>query len=413
MKISSGTNRARLLRAANLVLGAALLSYVAALALNGPAQPNDGHRGIAWERVSRADLITAALYLDVQEGGPTLALAHLDRLVARDTTLRISRHSYAHAVGRYAVQRDWDPRVFAACTPRFESGCYHGVIESYVTHLPRLSLDQLASLCDSISGASLSGVPRRECAHGLGHGLWFRAREQALGFCDGLSTPVLQEECRDGMFMQRANERMALRGAPTEHHHHADDANGHGSVRQNQTGSAAFACQDEAPQYRHACWHYQGRLLLLDVAQDYSRAFERCDAAAEPYNTVCYWGLGKWIAAHAALGTNATGQILERCGSGRAAFRGACVAGAVESLIDEDWTLEGAAQLCRAAPADTKLACYAKLGERIGILYAAAGEIRACALWAPADFTSICRTAAIHERSRDVSAPPRAAVLLR
>jgi hypothetical protein len=398
--------RARLVRTIIRVLGTTLFLYLAALALYSSAPPGHDHRAIAWDSVARADLITAALYLDVQEGGPGLALAHLDRLAARDSTMRVSGHMYAHAIGRYAVERRWDPRVYAACTPHFEAGCFHGVMEAYLAHIPRPSQDQISSLCDSISGGTFSEVMRRECAHGLGHGLWFRMREQALGYCDGLTTPAAQEECRDGVFMQRATERMALHGAPTEHHHHADDVHGVQILaRQQERGPSAFTCQDETPRYQHACWHYQGRLLLLDAAQNYGRAFEGCDRAPELYRNVCYWGMGKWIAAHVGQVADRSERILERCGHGREALRGACVAGAVESLIDENWTLESAAELCQAAPANSKLPCYEKLGERVGILYADGGEVAVCATQVPVDFRPICQTAAIRERSRDRLGP--------
>src|SRR4051794_21552721 len=80
-----------------------------------------------WANVSKHDLVTAALYLDVQEGGPRLALTHLASLAARDTSLSAHAHVYAHEIGRYAVNfRGWDPHVYSECTAQFEAGCYHG-----------------------------------------------------------------------------------------------------------------------------------------------------------------------------------------------------------------------------------------------------------------------------------------------
>jgi hypothetical protein len=44
----------------------------------------------------------------------------------------------------------------------------------------------------------------------------------------------------------------------------------------------------------------------------------------------------------------------------------ACISGAVEHLIDFDWTTERAAAFCADAPADLRSDCYFRLGSRLG-----------------------------------------------
>jgi hypothetical protein len=80
--------RARLVRTIIRVLGTALFLYLGALALYPRAPSGHDPRTIAWDSVARPDLITAALYLDVQEGAPGLALDHLD-----DRTTVVRRHA--------------------------------------------------------------------------------------------------------------------------------------------------------------------------------------------------------------------------------------------------------------------------------------------------------------------------------
>jgi len=307
---------------------------------------------VDWSALPRRDLVTAALYLDVQEGGPRLALTHLASLALRDTALNAHGHAYAHEIGRYALARHgWDPRVYAECTPQFEAGCYHGLVEAYLNHLPKLDEAALGALCNHISGSVAPEVARRECAHGLGHGLWFRFHGQyteALSKCDGLTGSAAQGECRDGVFMQRA-------GAEGAHSHH----------NSSEVVPATLNCPQEPVRYRTACWQYQGRLFVR--AGGYHKAFTQCDAAAE-YVTVCYWGLGKWIADQVRGAGGGNEQIIRVCGEGQPHMLGACLAGAAENLVDENWTTGPAERLCSVSPDRGKAACYAKLAERRAIL---------------------------------------------
>jgi hypothetical protein len=303
--------------------------------------------------LGRQELVQAALRIDVKEGGPGRAIHHLAQLAAGDPAINALGHVYAHQVGQDAlVLHGWDPGIYAECTPRFQSGCYHGVVEAYVAHA---SLDRtdLSQLCERIAGKATAEVARRECAHGIGHGLWFRLHgrhREALAYCDGLTTAVAEEECRDGVFMQRAG------GAMGHSHHPLSE------------GPESLACPGEPARYQHACWHYQGGVILTAAGQVTPRAFDECNAAGG-FVPVCYWGIGKWI-ANRVRGLGGTDQdIIALCGQGQAAMLGACIAGAVENLVDENWTTGEADRLCRVSPTLVKAACYGKLGERVGILY--------------------------------------------
>jgi len=323
--------------------GVAIWQYSRAV----PAPPT-----VDWPGVPRSDLVTAALYLDVQEGGPRLALGHLADLARRDKAIRELGHGYAHDVGRYALRwHKGDPGVFAECTPQFYAGCYHGLIESYINQTAQLNQSDVSQLCDRIVGTIIPEVARRECAHGLGHGLWFRLKgnyRQALSYCDHLAGSISQEECRDGVFMQRA-------GADPGHVH----------SHRSSAVPVSLECTKEPPRYSRACWHYQGRLFV--EGQDYRKAFKVCDAAGD-YVEVCYWGLGKWIAGRVTIAGGTNDQIVALCGQGQNERLGTCVAGAAETLVDENWTIEPGERLCRFSPKASQAECRAKLRERSAIL---------------------------------------------
>ena len=307
------------------------LAGVAIWQYRRPAPPP----AIDWPSVSHQDLVTAALRLDVQEGGPGLALRHLTQLAERDTSVVSLTHVYAHGIGRYSLLVR-GLLAYGDCTPQFESGCYHGLIEAYVHSLPQLG--EINGVCNRIS---YSEAARRECAHGLGHGLWSRLPYQAaLTHCDALDS-IAAEECRDGVFMQRSGS--------TEHASHAAHA---------AHAVQSLHCQDEAARYRHACWHYQAWLV---VTHGYPAAFATCDAAAD-YADDCYWGLGKWIAWTSANDD----EIPARCSQGRRL--GACLAGAAEHFIDKDWTTERAERLCRASPHAGQAACDETVAGRKAII---------------------------------------------
>jgi hypothetical protein len=103
------------------------------------------------------------------------------------------------------------------------------------------------------------------------------------------------------------------------------------------------------------------------LAGGYPKAFIACEAAAE-YVGICYRGIGKWIAGQVDNAGGTDEQIVALCRQGRPDMLGACLGGAVEALVDEEWTTEHAERLCLASPAGGKVGCYAKLQERTAIL---------------------------------------------
>ena len=98
----------------------------------GPRRPSGGTMPFAPTSRRRRTCYTAVLDERLASGGPASALQLLDRLAALDPDVRRDGHMYAHRIGISALKSPSEVgRVFATCTPAHQSGCYHGVIQSY------------------------------------------------------------------------------------------------------------------------------------------------------------------------------------------------------------------------------------------------------------------------------------------
>ncbi|MEK6596856.1 MAG: hypothetical protein AABY91_00885, partial [Gemmatimonadota bacterium] len=139
-------------------------------------------------------------------GGVGLSLASLSVLADLDRVVRAEGHVYTHIIGIRAWQPGLDiGTVFAACTGLFQSGCYHGVIQSYLTSDGGLDSTKVVWLCDIVAQKAPGYLARFQCVHGMGHGLemalnWDLPR--AMSSCDWLPSPWDREACYGGAFME-------------------------------------------------------------------------------------------------------------------------------------------------------------------------------------------------------------------
>src|SRR5688500_702172 len=152
-----------------------------------------------------------SLLLDkVRAEGARPALDLLDRIAALDSRARRDGHMYAHGIGITALSSpDQVGRVFASCTPGWQSGCYHGVIQSYFLATrsagAELSTASVDALCEPWRGEGGNPWLLFQCTHGLGHGLtMFHGHDlpRALVSCDLLSRPYDRDNCYGGAFME-------------------------------------------------------------------------------------------------------------------------------------------------------------------------------------------------------------------
>jgi hypothetical protein len=267
--------------------------------------------------------------------------------------------------------------VYAQCREDFQAGCYHGVLEAYFTSpraAPASAVEPRAldALCPAIVERGAPRLPSLECAHGMGHGLTARARNDfraALHGCDALSDGEARAECHDGVFMEIAVQGTEPAGAAL--------------LRRDDL---RYPCDSVAAGYQPSCWKYQPMIAYL-FTEDLARTVRLCDEAPAASTAACYHGVGKqavgWLTEPPAVaGVCRRTDVPARLG--------ACLAGAAESYIDDSWTADGALALCRAAPEPGKAACYTAIGTRMSLIRPGASQVaRDCAGAEPA-YVDVC-----------------------
>lgn len=379
-----------IVRAGTLVIAAALVLELAAL----------GYLTRTDTAPSPADMVLQTARAE----GASAALTLLERHMERDPALRFHSHHVAHETGRIAIERSaFDLSVLSDCTLNFASGCVHGVLERYFHARPSIADTSVASFCDELVPDRGLTAWKLECTHGLGHGLAVRSNHDpapALHLCDRLVSHTERRECHDGVFMEVTSH--ALGGGhpddpgPGPHAEPVaaaqppgDRAHDHGSPMANVEAPASSpGCEEIDEAYRESCWAYQ--YLFIHAASDgsWSRTAAGCRSAGEQrLIRACVFGVGKQVAqAHSGDWTS----VYEFCLDLSADQASACASGAVEHLIDFDWSTERAAAFCAGAPADLRSDCYFRLGTRLGFAVNDDDAVARCA--APEnDASEACR----------------------
>jgi hypothetical protein len=153
--------------------------------------------------------------------GTERALTALEKLAEQDPDVLRDAHPYVHHLGRISFSHYKDASMaFSHCRDTFWSGCYHGVLEGYLSSLPQVEPQDIATLCSSSIDAQQSLFLKYQCVHGLGHGLTMYFQHnvpQALSFCDALPTDWDRESCYGGVFMENI---VAFQNS--HHGHHAE-----------------------------------------------------------------------------------------------------------------------------------------------------------------------------------------------
>lgn len=328
------------------------------------------------------------------QGSVGLALASLSVLASVDRAVQADGHAYTHIIGI----RAWEPglnvgKVFASCTGLFQSGCYHGVIQSYLTSGDGVDSSKVSWLCDIVAQDAPGFLARFQCAHGLGHGLEMALNwelPQALIGCDWLASTWDRQACYGGAFMENA-----VASSPRGHHAPAralsltaaasgaeDDSEhaGHDmgaippSFPMRDSADALYPCSVMADQYLMACYQLQGGILLDRTGYDWGAAATECDKAPEHIRHFCYL----------SLGTNASGftvqntpRAIRHCSVGDPLYRPWCFLGTAKNYIDVTGKAEDGIRFCREVPEGRdRRQCWVAVGEELLVLYTDDRETR-------------------------------------
>jgi hypothetical protein len=403
------------------------LALAVLLAASACSRTGHGHVAAAaaqqqtvdWSSVSSRDLNVASVFLVARDVGLRQALDSLGVLARNDTSLEPLGHGIAHGLGRFAIaQHGYDLNVFAQCRPTFFSGCYHGVLEGYLSARHKVDPAELRAVCTSAEVLRSAPYVFRECAHGMGHGLaGARGHDlpATLHDCDAVLPPgVARTECYDGAFMENVVHSMGgpdvnVGDAMTMHHAHASK-----DEKLLKDDDPYFPCDSlTTGSWPASCWAYQPVVFYPAFHGDMAKVVAGCTHAPASAAGDCYRGLGKQTIGRTPTQPDEVIRICRTAGAGKAA----CMAGVVEFYVDREWKPDSAFAFCARLASDEKRACDSALGQRIAWIDPSPAAIAAACAPAGAD-ASACALAARDEHAPDViaqaaawaaSAPPPSA----
>jgi hypothetical protein len=322
-------------------------------------------------------------------GNIALAMGTLDRVVHSDASLILLGHPLAHALG-YAVRSTpaTATKLLTQCDDRYQSGCYHGILQRYFDARIGMPLSQglLVAPCDGLRGTS-EQFRLFDCLHGTGHGLMMYHRydvNRSLIDCDRLASDWDRRSCYSGVFMEHnMGARMQVFGdGKFGMHRHSTPSE---SVVLFKPNDLHYPCNATAPRYRHECYELQADLILPAVKQDYKKAGAVCDAAGSPeLVSICYVGLGRNASGAAAFQFPG---IRKRCELSSPAGASYCYQGAVRHLAYAPSELPRGVAFCKSLPeGETRDRCWDGIGLQIGGFFADLNaRRRACASENPRD----------------------------
>jgi hypothetical protein len=336
-------------------------------------------------------------------------MTSLEVLSNLDPDIRARGHDFTHVVGINA----WKPgrdvgSVYEACTPLFQSGCYHGVVQAWLD-INGADSANVANLCDLIPVTRSNLWLRFQCVHGLGHGL-VQARSlhlrQALEGCDWLFDSWDEESCYGGAFME-----FIVAGRGQSHHRHgsaeadtaapADEHAGHGDHAHGDPPAPAdtfairnpvdplYPCSVLDTRYQRACYGMQAGIIIEITGADFGRIAAACNDAPVPMRPACYQGVGTYVSGFTVRDAN---RSIELCSLGNPAYRAWCFVGVVKNFIDVTADPQDGFDFCRLLTDDAiGVSCYVAVGEQMAVLKTdlADRERRCAALRDP--FAGACR----------------------
>jgi hypothetical protein len=325
----------------------------------------------------------------VDAGGPVLAMGTLGRIAAADHDVQAFGHVYAHAIGIHAFDVDRDVgRTFSSCRDAFQSGCYHGVIESYFTHSSKVDSTSVRELCVPWTKAGVYGWLRFQCVHGLGHGLtmWYaHDLVRALAGCDLLAESWDRESCYGGAFMEnvvdatKPHHMMPMDGMPEMATH----------FKQMDAKDQNYPCTILSERYLTTCYQNQVSIIMHLNEYDMPRVAHGCMNVPEQYRYMCFTGFGTNINSY-VVGDHR--KALDLCAVAPTSYRQWCIIGVVKNIVDVSAKTADGVAFCREVEEPRlKGRCYEAVGEEsVSLEPAAAVRETFCAVSEP-DYVEACR----------------------
>jgi hypothetical protein len=290
----------------------------------------------------------------VQTHGTEQALDTLHQLASVDPDVRQQSHPYAHHIGRFSYSHYRDVTIaFAHCKDTFASGCYHGVLEGYLSAFTKLEPLHISSICSGKMDPQRAVFLKFLCVHGLGHGLTMYFQHdifKALTFCDALPVARDQEICYAGVFMENIVAFTTRRehGMHSTHTTYLDPRN------------PLYPCTVVERRYQQACYLMQSSAILALNNFDFTQAFPECDKAPVDLIATCYQSMGRDVSGFSLTHPEKTRTL---CLLARQDYIGQCFSGAAKDAIYVHADPQRGIALCRVADEPYKADCYTGVRE--------------------------------------------------
>ncbi|CAA9334427.1 MAG: hypothetical protein AVDCRST_MAG68-2687 [uncultured Gemmatimonadetes bacterium] len=356
-----------------------------------------------------------ALVSSIAPAGVDRVMAALDRLSAADPAVNPQGHVYAHGIGIAAYTGAATVgETFARCTPGYQSGCYHGVIQAFFADAGAggATAERLNTLCADYRKPEGRWL-QFQCAHGAGHGLMAVHGQhllRALEGCDLFANAAEREGCYGGAFMENivnatvphhtTTTQLGAKpsGGHDEHANHGGGGHAHGPPAQQEAFKALdkaqplYPCTVVQARHRYSCYAMQTSPILFFNGGDFADAGKQCESAPEEMRRTCFVSLGRDAAAYAGKDDARAVALCQNVPEGRLPW---CVIGTAKNRVDVTADPADGMAYCRAVPtADAKRTCYRAVGEELAALHGALPQReRACTTAEPA-FIAECRAGA-------------------
>lgn len=341
----------------NVLVAMGLLLAGASFASAAPAKDLTACR--AQPAADKISCFEQALEHLVKTSGTEEALNALESLAKDDADALRESHPLVHHIGKRSFAHyGAAPAALSHCTAQFWSGCYHGVLQAYLSSLPQVEPQHILSLCPVTPAVPAYSFQRYNCLHGVGHGLTMQFRYdvlKSLAFCDALPGPWERESCYGGVFMENIVAFQEARRSPHAHHHE-----GHAPAPFLNANDPLYPCSVLNDKYLPACYLMQTSAILTFTNFDFAQAFPQCERVPDAYRVTCARSLGRDISGFTLRQAD---RVKELCGRGRGDQVQECLVGAAKDFMLTDASPDPGLALCRTVDVSQKRACYATVGE--------------------------------------------------
>ncbi len=326
----------------------------------------------------------------IQTEGTERALDTLQQLSATDPDVRHYSHPYTHHIGKFSFAHYKDAATaFLHCKDTFWSGCYHGVLEGYVSQFPDLQPKDIASVCGGVQDPHRPVFMKFQCVHGLGHGLTMHFQHdlfKSLTYCDALPTMWDRESCYGGAFMENVIWFQTQPHAGQDGH--AEHAGHDGRAKLRDPHDLHYPCDAVDTRYRRSCYMMQTSAMLTFNGYDFSQTFKECEKSPADLIETCVRSLGRDVSGYTL--TNAE-RVRTLCLLGPPHLIGQCFRGAVKDFGFTHASPQRSIALCRVVDGPYKADCYAAVQEFLVDFHANQAKRDLECKTADEAYQSICR----------------------